>query len=80
MLLGIHTMAELFLLAGDSSFIAAGGVIENYGNIDLGVFNLDISADSFTNQASSNVTADTLTLDVSSFVQHGTINATVEFK
>ena len=67
-------------LSGDSSFIAAGGVIENYGNIDLGVFNLDISADSFTNQASSNVTADTLNLDVSSFVQHGTINATVEFK
>ena len=67
-------------LAGDSSFIAAGGVIENYGNIDLGSNNLDITADIYTNQASSNVTADTLNLDVSSFIQHGTINATVEFK
>ena len=56
-------------LAGDSSLtgIAAGGkVIENYGNIDLGSNNLDITADIYTNQASSNVTADTLNLDVSS--------------
>ena len=67
-------------LSGDSSFIAAGGVIENYGNIDLGSNNLDITADIYTNQASSNVTADTLNLDVSSFIQHGTISATVEFK
>ena len=64
-------------LSGNSSFIAADGSIENYGNIDLGVFNLDISADSFTNQAGANVTANTLNLDVSSFVQNGTVNATV---
>ena len=70
-------MAEIFLLTGDSSFIAADGSIENYGNIDLGVFNLDISADSFTNQAGANVTANTLNLDVSSFVQNGTVNATI---
>ena len=49
-------------LGGDSSFIAADGSIENYGNIDLGAFNLDITADSFTNQSSATVTADTLNL------------------
>ena len=70
-------MAEIFLLAGILAFIAADGSIENYGNIDLGSNNLDISADSFTNQAGANVTANTLNLDVSSFVQNGTVNATV---
>ena len=79
MLLGIHTMAELFLLTGDSSFIADGS-IENYGNIDLGDNILDISADSFTNQAGANVTANTVNLTVNSFVQNGTVNATVEFE
>ena len=64
-------------LAGDSAFIAADGSIENYGNIDLGVFNLDLTADSFTNKAGANVTANTLNLDVSSFVQNGTVNATI---
>ena len=64
-------------LNGDSSFIADGGIIENYGNIDLGVFNLDLTANSFTNHADANVTADTLNLDVSSFVQRGVINATI---
>ena len=77
MLLGIHTMAELFLLAGDSSFIADGS-IENYGNIDLGSFNLDISADSFTNQAGANVTANTVNLiNVNSFIDNGSITATI---
>ena len=64
-------------LAGDSSFIAADGSIENYGNIDLGSFNLDISANSFTNHKDANVTAATVNLNVSSFVQNGTISATV---
>ena len=49
-------------LNGDSSFRADGGSIENYGNIDLGVFNLDISADSFTNHASATITANTVNL------------------
>ena len=64
-------------LNGDSSFRADGGIIENYGNIDLGDFNLDISADSFTNQAGANVTANTLNLDVNSLIQHGFINAVI---
>ena len=64
-------------LNGDASFRADGGIIENYGNIDLGGFNLDISADSFTNQAGANVTANTLNLDVNSLIQHGFINAVI---
>ena len=64
-------------LSGDASFRADGGIIENYGNIDLGGFNLDISADSFTNQAGANVTANTLNLDVNSLIQHGFINAVI---
>ena len=57
-------------LSGDSSFIAAGGSIENYGNIDLGVFNLDLTANSFTNHEDANVTANTVNLNVSSFIQN----------
>ena len=65
-------------LSGDSSFIAADGSIENYGNIDLGSFNLDISADSFTNQAGANVTANTVNLiNVNSFIDNGSITATI---
>ena len=64
-------------LDGNSSFRADAGSIENYGNIDLGSFNLDISADSFTNKAGANVTANTVNLTVNSFVQNGTVNATV---
>ena len=63
-------------LTGDSGFIADGS-IENYGNIDLGSLNLDISADSFTNQAGANVTANTVNLTVNSLIQNGTINATI---
>ena len=67
-------------LDGDSGFIADGN-IENYGNIDLGSFNLDISADSFTNQAGANVTANTVNLiNVNSFIDNGSITATVEFE
>ena len=69
-------MAELFSLGGDSSFIADGR-IENYGNIDLGVFNLDITANSFTNHAGANVTADTLNLTVNSFINDGSIDAII---
>ena len=71
------------VLSGDSSFIADGGdgvdggIIVNRGNIDLGVFNLDITANRFINHADANVTADTLNLDVSSFVNDGTIDATI---
>ena len=65
-------------LNGDSSFIADGGIIENYGNIDLGVFNLDLTANSFTNHADANVTADTLNLyNVNSFLNEGVIDATI---
>ena len=64
-------------LNGDSSFRADGGIIENYGNIDLGVFNLDISADSFTNHASANVTANTVNLAVTSYINDGTIDAVI---
>ena len=64
-------------LTGDSAFIAADGSIENYGNIDLGDNILDISADSFTNKAGANVTANTVNLTVNSFVNGGIIDATV---
>ena len=63
-------------LARNSSLIAAG-IIENYGNIDLGVFNLDISADSFTNHASANITANTVNLAVTSYINDGSIDAVV---
>ena len=63
-------------LARNSSLIAAG-IIENYGNIDLGVFNLDISADSFTNHASANITANTVNLAVTSYINDGTIDAVI---
>ena len=67
-------------LTGDSGFIADGD-IQNYGNIDLGSNNLDISADSFTNQAGANVTANTVNLiNVNSFIDNGSITATVEFE
>ena len=64
-------------LSGDSSFRADGGSIENYGNIDLDVFNLDLIADSFTNYSGANVTADTLNLTVNSFINDGSIDATI---
>ena len=64
-------------LAGDSSFIAAGGSIENYGNIDLGVFNLDLTANSFTNHEDANVTANTVNLTVNSYINGGIIDATI---
>ena len=52
--------------------------IQNYGNIDLGSNNLDISADSFTNQAGANVTANTVNLiNVNSFIDNGSITATI---
>ena len=66
-------------LSGDSSFRADGGIIENYGNIDLGDFNLDISADSFINQASANISAERLNLyNVNSFLNEGVIDATID--
>ena len=65
-------------LGGTSGLITDGGIIENYGNIDLGSNILDISADSFTNHANANVTADTLNLVVSSFINDGIINATID--
>ena len=64
-------------LNGDSSF-TADSRIENYGNIDLGNNNLTIIADSFTNQSSATVTADTLNLyNVNSFLNDGSIDATI---
>ena len=55
----------------------ATGIIENYGNIDLGVFNLDISADSFANHASATITANTVNLAVTSYINDGTIDAVI---
>ena len=72
------------VLSGDSSFIADGGdgvdggIVVNRGNIDLGVFNLDITANRFINHADATIDADTLNLDVSSFVQNGFIDATID--
>ena len=63
-------------LARNSSLIATG-IIENYGNIDLGVFNLDISADSFANHASATITANTVNLAVTSYINDGTIDAVI---
>ena len=65
-------------LSGDSSFRADGGSIENYGNIDLGGFDLIVVADSFINHVGANVTADTLNLTVNSFVNDGFIDATID--
>ena len=74
---GTYDGGNIFL-NGDSSFIADGGIIENYGNIDLGNNNLTIIADSFTNQSSATVTADTLNLyNVNSFLNEGVIDATI---
>ena len=64
-------------LNGDSSFIADGGIIENYGNIDLGNNNLTIIADSFINHVGATIDAATLNLDVSSFINDGTIDAVI---
>ena len=74
---GTYDGGNIFL-TGDSSFIAADGIIENYGNIDLGVFNLDISADSFTNKSGANVTAATVDItSVTTFINGGSITATI---
>ena len=51
----IENYGNIISLNGDSSFIADGGSIENYGNIDFGVFNLDITANSFTNHADATI-------------------------
>ena len=65
-------------LSGDSSF-TADGEIENYGNIDLGGFNLIVAADSFINQASANISAERLNLyNVNSFLNEGVIDATID--
>ena len=49
----------------------------NYGHIDFGINNLDISADSFTNHEGANIDAATLNLTVSSYINDGTIDAVV---
>ena len=73
---GTYDGGNIFL-NGNSSFIADGGIIENYGNIDLGDNILDLTADSFTNHEDSNVTANTLNLAVSSYINDGSIDAVV---
>ena len=66
-------------LDGDSSFIADGGSIQNYGHIDLGIFNLDLTADSFTNHADATIDAATLNLiNVNRFIDNGSIDATID--
>ena len=64
-------------LNGDSSFIADSR-IENYGNIDLGNNNLTIIADSFINHVGATIDAATLNLAVSSYINDGTIDATID--
>ena len=61
----IENYGNIISLNGDSSFIADGGSIENYGNIDFGVFNLDLTANSFTNHADATIDAATVNLTVS---------------
>ena len=66
-------------LNGDSSFIADGGSIQNYGHIDLGIFNLDLTADSFTNHADATIDAATVNLiNVNRFIDNGSIDATID--
>ena len=64
-------------LSGDSSFTADSGRIENYGNIDLGDNNLDISAYSFINHSGAIISnVNRLNLTVDSFIDNGIIAAT----
>ena len=66
-------------LGGTSGLITDGGIVENYGNIDLGGFDLTIVADSFINQASANISAERLNLySVNSFLNEGVIDATID--
>ena len=66
-------------LAGDSSFRADGGRIENYGNIDLGDNNLAITAFIFINHSDATIDADdaTLNLNVNTFIDAGSITAAI---
>ena len=73
----IENYGNIISLNGDSSFIADGGSIENYGNIDFGVFNLDLTANSFTNHADATIDAATVNLDVASYINDGTVDAVV---
>ena len=73
----IENYGNIISLNGDSSFIADGGSIENYGNIDFGVFNLDLTANSFTNHADATIDAATLNLTVSSYINDGTVDAVI---
>ena len=67
----------IFLNTDDNIDGVDGGIIVNRGNIDLGVFNLDITANRFINHADATIDADTLNLNVSSFVQNGFIDAII---
>ena len=73
----IENYGNIISLNGDSSFRADGGSIENYGNIDFGVFNLDLTANSFTNHADATIDAATVNLDVASYINDGTVDAVV---
>ena len=75
----IQNYGNIISLNGDSAFIADGGSIQNYGNIDLGIFNLDLTADSFTNHADATIDAATLNLiNVNRFIDNGSIDATID--
>ena len=65
-------------LTGNSSF-RADGRIENYGNIDLGDNNLAITAFIFINHADATIdtAAATLNLNVNTFIDDGSITATI---
>ena len=73
----IENYGNIISLNGDSSFIADGGSIENYGNIDFGVFNLDLTANSFTNHADATIDAATVNLAVNSYINDGTVDAVI---
>ena len=66
-------------LTENSSFRADGGRIENYGNIDLGDNNLAITAFIFINHADATIdtAAATLNLNVNTFIDEGSITATI---
>ena len=73
----IENYGNIISLNGDSSFITDGGSIQNYGHIDFGSNNLDISADSFTNHEGATIDAAILNLNISSYINDGTIDAVI---
>ena len=63
-------------IGGTSGLITDGGIIENYGNIDLtSDVVLTIVADSFTNQAGATISNGTVDITVTSFINDGSADS-----